>query len=72
MPFYLMLASASETAWLNLTNAVLGVAVLLCFGLIAGAAVCECTARSRRRAHIMRHADEAVRALFHGRGRARD
>ncbi len=52
MPFYLMLVSASETAWLNLTNVVLGIAVLMCCALIAGAAVREFTVRSRGRAHM--------------------
>ena len=68
MPFYLMLVGASETAWLNITNAVLGIAVLLCCALIVGAAVREVTARARGRAHIMRHADAAVNASFQGRG----
>ena len=74
MPFYLMLASGSETAWLNFTNAALGVAALLCCGLTVGAAVYEFTSRARRRAHIMRHADAAVHALFQGgvgKGRVR-
>jgi len=48
MSFCLMLANGSETAWLNLTNGVLGIAVVLCFGLIVGAAVRE----------IGRHADD--------------
>jgi len=48
MSFYLMLADGAETAWLNLTNGLLGIAVVLCFGLIVGAAVRE----------IGRHGDE--------------
>ncbi|HEY1205220.1 MAG: hypothetical protein ABSH46_11015 [Bryobacteraceae bacterium] len=67
MPVSLILASGPGTAWLNLTNGALGLAVLLCCGLIMGSAVYEFTARARGRAHIMRHADAAVHALLHGR-----
>jgi hypothetical protein len=68
MPVSLILASGPETAWLNLANGALGIAVLLCCALIVGAAVYEFTERARGRAHIMRHADAAVHALLHGRG----
>ena len=68
MPFYLMLVNASEKVWLNITNAMLGTAVLLCCVLIVGSTVYEFSVRARRRAHIMRHADAAVHALLQGRG----
>lgn len=67
MPVYLMLTSGPETAWLNLANGALGIAVLLCCGLIVGSAAYEFTAKARGRAHIMRHADAAVHALLRGR-----
>jgi len=64
----LIVISGRETAWLNLTNAMLGIAVLLCCALIAGAAIHELTTRASGRAHIMRHADAELHALLHGRG----
>lgn len=63
MPYSLI----SETAWLNLTNGALGIAVLGFFALIAGSIVYEFSIRARRRANIVRGADAAVRALLHGR-----
>jgi len=69
MPLCLILANAAGTGWLNLTNGALGAAVLLCVGLIAGSAAYEFAARARQRAHIIRHADAAVRELLHGGGR---
>lgn len=65
MPYSLI----SETAWLNLTNGALGIAVLGCLALIAGSIAYEFTIRARRRAYIIQNADAAVRALLRGPGR---
>jgi hypothetical protein len=64
-----MVLSDPATTWLNLTNGVLGIAVLLCCALIAGSVVYEFTVRANCRARIIRNADAAVRALLQGRTR---
>jgi hypothetical protein len=60
------LLSGSATTWLNLANGALGLAVVLCGALILASVVYEFTIRVRSRAHIIRNADAAVRALLHG------
>ena len=62
--------STSQTTWLNLTNAALGLAVLACAALIVGAVVYEFAGRALSRARIIRDADAAVRSLLGGHRRA--
>ena len=55
------------TGWLTIANGALGAGVLLCLGLVAGSVAYEFVVRARLRAHIIRNADAAVRALLNGR-----
>jgi len=59
-----LIAIDSETLWLNVMNGALGIVVLICLAVIVGGVIYEFVVRSRRRAKIIRTADNNVRELL--------
>jgi tetrahydromethanopterin S-methyltransferase subunit D len=59
-----LIAIDSETLWLNVMNGALGIVVLICLAVIVGGVIYEFAVRSRRRAAIVRNADNEVRAML--------
>ena len=53
----------AQTFWLNLTNAVLGIAVVACSLAVTAAVVREAIAKARRRASLSAELDRDMRNL---------
>lgn len=53
----------SETNWLNATNLALGLVVLICAFVVAGAVAHEVAARVHKRAKLSRELDRDMRRL---------
>ncbi len=55
--------SDPQVFWLNLTNAALGLVILICFVVVVASAVRELARRRRDRAKVIAHLDDELRSL---------
>ncbi|MGO4882659.1 MAG: hypothetical protein ACLP59_17850 [Bryobacteraceae bacterium] len=56
--------SDPETTWLNVTNILLGVVVVLCAAIMLGGIVHEFVSRARKRRRVEAEIDHDVHAMF--------